>query len=155
MEQPVPHGSDDVEDWILQYIYQHPNEVHSTHTLLKQLDSVLIAEPSKLEESNRVRGVMGSPSLTPEDYATLRKPDLHVVQRAVETLIMNGWTKGKRDADAQHIVFFDGLALTSSGERERVRRTRDKEERAKSPRGFEETVRRIHQSREGKTKESE
>jgi len=72
----------------------------------------------------------GLPSITAEEYASLRKLELSTVQRAVETLIKNGWANGKRGADAQGAVFFSGLDITNSGpkrlsaERERKRKRR-------------------------------
>jgi hypothetical protein len=151
MDRPVPVGFLDIEDWILHYIYHHPKDNHSTHSLLQQLDSVLKTESSQLDECNRRRGIFGSPKITAEEYESLRKPELSAVQRAVETLIKEGWAKGKRSTDAQGVVFFSGLDLAGSGTKEVIRRAREKEEKAKPPRSFESTVREIRKRAEEKT----
>jgi hypothetical protein len=151
MDRPVPVGFLDIEDWILHYIYHRPKERHSTHSLLQQLDSVVKAEPSQLDECNRLKGLLGAASITAEDYAALRKPELSTVQRAVETLIKDGLVKGKRDADVAGVAFFSGLDLTGSGTKETIRRAREKEEKAKPPRSFESTVREIRKRAEEKT----
>lgn len=151
MDRPVPVGFLDIEDWILHYIYHHPKENHSTHSLLQQLDSVLKAEPSQLDECNRLKGVFGAASITAEEYEALRNPELSAVQRPVETLIKEGWAKGKRDTDVRGVVFFSGLDLTGSGTKEAIRRAREKEEKAKPPRSFESTVRDIRKRAEEKT----
>jgi hypothetical protein len=131
MDRPVPSGFSDTEDWLLHYIFHHPKEDHSTHSLFQQLDSILKAEPSQLDESNRTRGVLGEPRISAEDYEALRKPKLSGVQRAVETLYEKGLARGKLDADNQGVVFFRGLHLTVTGKEELIRRTRTKEEKAK------------------------
>lgn len=147
MDRAVPVGFLDIEDWILHYIYHRPKERHSTHSLLQQLDSVLKAEPSQLDECNRLKGLLGAASVTAEEYAALRKPELSTVQRAVETLIKDGRVKGKRDADVADVVFFSSLDLTGNGTKETIRRVREKEEKEKPPRSFESIVRDIHKKR--------
>ena len=62
-DRPVPTGLGSIEDWILQYLYDNPNEKHSTLSLLQQLDQVLRDEPSQFEECNRIRGIMGRSAL--------------------------------------------------------------------------------------------
>jgi hypothetical protein len=65
---------------------------------------VLKTEPSQLDEYNRGKRIFGFPAITAEEYESLRKPELSAVQRAVETLIKEGWTKGKRGTDSQGVV---------------------------------------------------
>jgi hypothetical protein len=140
-DSPVPASLGSIEDWILQYTYGHPNDKHSTTSLLQQLDQVLRNEPSQLEECNRIKGIMGAPALSAEEYAARRKPELSVVQRAVETLIKNGWVKGKRESDETGVVFFDGIALTASGEREAISRERERETKSTPHRSYENSLR--------------
>lgn len=147
MDRPVPVDFLNIEDWILNFIYHHPKEKHSTHSLLERLGSILRAEPSQLDECNRRNGIFGATQITAEEYESLRKPELSAVQRAVETLIKDGWANGKRDSDAQGAVFFSGLALTNSGTRETIRRARDKEKSANPPQSVESTIREIHNKR--------
>lgn len=151
MDLHVPVGFWQIEDWVLYHIYHRPKENHSTHSLLQQLDSVLKAEPSQLDEYNRHKRVLGASSVPAEEYAALRNPKLSAVQRAIETLIQEGWAKGKRDTDVQGVVFFSGLDLTSSGTREAIRRAREKEVKAKPPRSFEGNVREARKRVEEKT----
>jgi hypothetical protein len=153
MDRPVPSGFLDIEDWLLHYIYHHPKENHSTHSLLQQLDSVLKAEPAQLDECNRRGALFGAPEITAEEYESLRKPELSGVQRAVETLIKEGWAKGKRDADVRGVVFFSGLDLTGRGTQEVIRRAREKEEEATPPRSFESTLREVRKRAGDKTNE--
>src|ERR1039458_6136979 len=127
-DRPVPAGLGSIEDWLLQYIYDHPNDKHLTISLLQILDQVLKDEPSQLEECNRLRKIMSAPALSAEEYAAHRKPERSAVQRAVETLIREGWANGKRNSDGEG-VFFEGLNLTGKGEREALNRARDKEKR--------------------------
>jgi len=143
MDRPILFGFLDIEDWILHYTYHHPKENHSTHSLLQQLDLVLKAEPSQLDECNRRNGLLGAAPITAEEYVARRNPELAAMQRAVETLIKEGWTKGKRDSDVQGVVYFSGLDLTGSGTKETIRRAREKEEKAKPPRSFESTLREV------------
>lgn len=149
MDRPVPVGFGDIEDWILHHIYHHPKDNHSTHSLLQQLDSVLKAEPSQLDECNRLKGIFRASNITAEEYAALRNPKLNAVQRDVETLIKEGWAKGKRDTDVQGVVFFSNLDLTSSGTREAIRRAREKEEKENPPRSFESTLREVRKRKAG------
>lgn len=99
-DRPVPTGLGSIEDWILQYLYDRPNDKHSTLSLLQQLDQVLRDEPSRFEECNRIRGIMGAAPFSVDEYAAERKPTRGAVQRAVETLIREGWANdlapGKR-----------------------------------------------------------
>lgn len=140
-DSPVPAGLGSIDDWILQYTYDHPKDKHSTTSLLQQLDQVLRNEPSQLEECNRIKGIMGAPALSAEEYAAQRKPGLSAVQRAVETLIKHGWVKGKRDSDEAGVIFFGGIALTASGEREAISKKRDREAKETPHRSFENTLR--------------
>jgi hypothetical protein len=151
MDSPVPVGFLDIEDWILHYIYHHPKDNHSTPSLLQRLDSVLKAEPSQLDECNRHKGLLGAPKITAEEYESLRNPVLSAVQKAVETLIKDGWAKGKRDTDVRGVVFFSGLDLTGNGTKEAIRRAREKEEKANPPRSFESRLREIRKRAEEKT----
>jgi hypothetical protein len=139
-DRPIPASLGSIEDWLLQYIYDYPNERHSTISLLKQLDQVLRNEPSQFEECNRIRENMGFSAFNAEEYAAQRKPELCAVQRAVETLIKDGWVKGKRDSDNAGVVFFGGIALTPSGDREAISRKREREAKRIPTRSFENTV---------------
>ena len=143
-DRPVPAGLGSVEDWIFQHLYDHPNDKHSTLSLLEQLDQVLRDEPSQFEECNRIRGIMGAAPFTLEEYAAERKPTRPAVQRAVETLIREGWANGKRNSDTEG-VFFESLDLTNKGTREALARVNDKVKRENLPRSFESTVREIHE----------
>lgn len=147
-DRPIPAGLGSIEDWILQYLYDHPNDKHSTLTLLPQLDQVLKNEPSQLEECNRLRGIMGGAApFTPEEYAAERAPTRGMVQRAVETLIREGWAKGKRNQDADG-VFFESLDLTGKGTREALSRANAKEKREAPDRSPEAIIRRIQEQRQ-------
>lgn len=153
-DRPVPAGLGRIEDWILQHLYDHPKDKHSTLSLLQQLDQVLRDEPSQLEECNRIRGVMGAQALSPEEYAAERKPTRGAVQRAVETLIRDGWANGKRNSDTEG-VFFEALELTNKGTREALTRANEKVKRESPPRSFESTVREIHERRRKEANEGE
>jgi hypothetical protein len=150
-DRPIPAGLGSIEDWLLQYIYDHPNDKHSTLSLMQQLDQVLKDEPSQLEECNRIRGIMGAAALSAEEYAALRKPERGVVQRAVETLIKERWANGKRTSDGAGVLF-EGLDLTRKGTSEALNRARDKESREAPDRSPESIIRKIH---EQKRKEAE
>ncbi|MGA3161568.1 MAG: hypothetical protein ABSC77_10150 [Terracidiphilus sp.] len=143
-DRPVPAGLGSIEDWLLQDLYDHPNDKHSTLTLLQQLGQVLKDEPSQLDECNRLRGIMGAAPLSPEEYTAERTPTRGAVQRAVETLIREGWANGKRNRDADG-VFFEGLDLTGKGTREALSRANAKERREAPDRGPESIIRRIHE----------
>jgi len=138
---------------LLSYFYKHPKGDNSTQSLLRELDGVLKAEPSGLEEYNRRQKLSNGAEVTAEEYEALRTPKLEGVQRAVETLIEGGWVKGKRDADEQWVVFFTALTLTSSGEREAIRKDMERKKEKQLPRSFESAVRpaRVEQSKEGST----
>lgn len=153
-DRPVPRGLDSIEDWILQHLYDHPNDKHSTLSLLEQLDQVLRDEPSQFEECNRTREIMGAAPFTLEEYAAERKPTRGAVQRAVETLIREGWANGKRNSDTEG-VFFESLDLTNKGTREALARANDKVKRETPPRSFENTVREIHERKRKEANESE
>lgn len=140
-DSPVPVGFSDIEDWILHYTYYHNKEKHTTQSLLQQLGSVLKAESSRLDECNRINGLIGSPAITAEEYAVRRTPVLGAVQRAVETLLMDKRLNGKLDTDAQGVVFFSDLTITRVGTREAIRRARAKEKKANPPRSYESTLR--------------
>lgn len=155
MDRPVPIAFLDIEDWILHHVYYHPNGSHSTHSLFQTLESVLKTEPSELDECNKYKRSLRAPELTAEEYESLRKPELRAVQRAVETLIKERWVKGKRDADTQGVVFFKGICLTGSGERETIRRARVKEKKQTPPMDFESRVRKIRKEFNKKTEEGE
>ncbi|MGA3128934.1 MAG: hypothetical protein ABSD13_19745 [Candidatus Korobacteraceae bacterium] len=141
MDFLVPAGFSTIEDWILRYIYDHPKEAHSTTSLRKQLESVLKSEPSQLAELNKHNKLFGSPEITAKEYDSLTEPEQGTVQRAIETLIKGGWAKGKRDSDDAGVVFFGGIALTNSGEREAISREREKETQRTPPRSFENSLR--------------
>jgi hypothetical protein len=143
-DRPIPSGLGSIEDWILQHLYDHPNDKHSTLSLMQQLDQVLRDEPSQLEECNRIRGIMSAAPFSPEEYAAERTPTRGVVQRAVETLIREGWANGNRNRDADG-VFFEGLDLTGKGTREALGRANAKEKREAPDRSFEGTLRRIQE----------
>jgi hypothetical protein len=141
MDFLVPAGFSTVEDWILRYIYEHPKEAHSTASLRMQLESVLKSEPSQLAELNKHKKLFGSADITAKEYDALTEPELSAVQRAIETLIKDGWARGKRDSDDAGVVFFGGIALTNSGEREAICRERQKEAQRTPQRSFENSVR--------------
>jgi hypothetical protein len=141
-DRPVPADLGSIEDWILQYIYDHPKDKHSTVSLLQKLDQVLSGEPSRLEECNRLRGIMGAPALSAEEYAANRKPGRSAVQRAVETLIREGWANGKQNSDGAG-VFFEGLKLTGKGTREALNRAHTREAQKTPPRSYESTLREV------------
>jgi hypothetical protein len=151
-DRPVPAGLGTIEDWLLQYIYAHPNAKHSTVSLLQQLDQVLRDEPSRLKECNEIRKLLGAAPLSAEEYANERKPQRSGVQRAVETLVAEGWANGKRNSDGEG-VFFEDLKLKPKGEREAVIRARAKEKREAPPRSFESTIRQIHERKRIEAKE--
>lgn len=141
-DRPVPAGLGSIEDWLLQYLYDHPKDKHSTASLLEQLEQVLRGEPSQLEECNRIRGIMGAAALNAEEYATQRTPTRSAVQRAVESLIREGWANGNRNRDADG-VFFEGLKLTGKGTREALNRAHKMEEQKTPPRSYESTLREV------------
>jgi hypothetical protein len=145
-----------IEDWLLSYFYQHPKGDHSTVSLLRELDGILKAEPSGLEKYNKHQKLFNAAEVTAEEYEALRTPKLEEVQKAVETLIEGGWVKGKRDADTQGMVFFTALTLTSSGEREAIRKDTERKKQKQPPNDFESRLRkaraRVEQPKEG-TKE--
>lgn len=153
-DRPVPAGLRTIEDWILQHLYDHPNDKHSTPSLLEQLDHVLRDEPSQFEECNRTRGIMGAAPSTLEEYAAERKPTRAAVQRAIETLVREGWANGKRNSDTEG-VFFESLVLTNKGTREALARANDKVKRETPPRSFESTVREIHERKRKEANEGE
>ena len=153
-DRPVPAGLGSVEDWIFQHLYDRPNDKHSTLSLLEQLDQVLGDEPSQFEECNRIRGIMGAAPFTLEEYAAERKPTRRAVQRAVETLIREGWANGKRNSDTEG-VFFESLDLTNMGTREALARANDKAKRETPPQSFESTVREIHERKRREANEGE
>jgi hypothetical protein len=95
-DRPVPTGLGSIEDWLLQYIYDHPHHTHSTISLLQQLDQALRDEPSQLDECNRIRGIMGAAALSAEECAALRKPERGavLVRDAVEIRLSRAeWAK--------------------------------------------------------------
>ena len=140
-DRPVPVGFLDIEDWILNYLHHHPKGKHSTRSLLGQLEAALKAEPSRLEECNRIKEMIGAQKLTEEEYEALRKPDFDGVQRAVETLIKDGRLKFERDRDDRGVVFYGGIDLNSNGTKEAITRERTKEAKSKPPMSFERIVR--------------
>lgn len=129
--EPVPVGFSDTGDWILHYIYGHPKESHSTQSLFQQLASALKAGPSQIDDYYK-RGSSIDKNMTDEEYEAVRYPKLSTVQKAVETLRLAKWIRGKRNADDQDVVFFSGLNLTGNGEIEAIQRKRKKEEKEKS-----------------------
>jgi hypothetical protein len=139
-DRPIPADLGSIEDWILQYIYYHPKDKHSTISLLPQLDQVLRDEPSRLEECNDIRRMMRAAALSAEEYAANRKPERSAVQRAVETLIREGWANGEPNSDGEG-VFFEGLKLTRKGTREALNRAHQREVRKTPPRSSESTIR--------------
>lgn len=143
MDFLVPAGFSTIEDWILRYIYDHPKEAHSTASLRRQLEAVLKSEPSQLAELNKHNKLFGAADITAKEYDSLTEPELSKVQRATETLIKDGWAKGKRDSDDAGVVFFAGIALTNSGEREAISRERQKEAQRTPPRSFESSLREV------------
>jgi hypothetical protein len=153
-DRPVPAGLGSIEDWILQCLYNHPNDKHSTLSLLEQLDQVLTDEPSEFEECNRIRGIMGATPFSVDEYEAQRKPARDAVQQAVETLIREGWASGKRNSDKEG-VFFESLDLTNKGRRETLARTNDKVKRETPPRSFEGTVREIRERKRNEAKDGE
>jgi hypothetical protein len=138
---PIPADFGNIEEWLLHYLYHHPNDKHSTQSLREELDQVLSDEPSQLEECNRLRRLMRAPALSAVEYAAQRKPELTAVQRAVETLIKEGWAKGERGADDRGVIFFSEIDLSGSGTKEAIRRMRAKEESVTAPRSFESSLR--------------
>jgi len=136
-DQPVPEGFWDIADWILHYLYYHNTEKQSTRTLLPLLDAVLRAEPSQLDECNRINGLLGSPKIDAEEYAARRTPDLPGVQKAVETLIRKKLVSGDIGTDKTGAVIFSELAITKKGVQDALNRAHEKEERAKPRRGLE------------------
>jgi hypothetical protein len=153
-DRPVPIGSGSIEAWILQYLYDRPNDKHSTLSLLQQLDQVLRDEPSQFEECNRIRRIMGATPFSVDEYAAERKPTRDAVQRAVETLIREGWANGKRNSDTKG-VFFESLDLTNKGTREALAQANDKVKRETPPKSFESTVREIHERKRKEANEGE
>ena len=148
----IPTGFTNIEEWLLLYIYGHPNDDHSTGSLRDQLIEALKDEPSRLDEYNKVQRLFRGPDLTAEEYESQKKPAMSVVQRAVETLIEQGTAKGKRGIDADGAIFFSGLNLTPKGTREAIRSSRAREAKANPTPSFESIIRAIH---EGKEKESQ
>ena len=141
VRETLPSGFSSIEDWLLSYFYRHPKGDHSTLSLLRELDGVLKAEPSGLEDYNKRQRVFGAEEVAAE------------VQRAVETLIEAGFAKGKREADTQGVVFFTALVLTSSGEKQAIRKDKEREKQKQPPNDFESRVRaargKAEQSKEG------
>jgi hypothetical protein len=126
----VPSGFKDVEEWLLNQLYENPKANHLTHSLLQQLSQVLQSEPSSRDMVNELRSAMGSVPLSAEDYGpeTERNVEFGEVQRAVEALIEAGWAKGDRNRNADG-VYYTGLKLTNKGEAEAIRRKREREKR--------------------------
>jgi hypothetical protein len=124
MDFTIPYGYPEIEDWILDFIYLHPKESYTTHTLREQLDAVLKAEPSHLKEYNRLMEKIAAEKTSPEEYDAQRHSKLEKVQRAVESLIETKLVTGKRDADDHGIVIFSDIFLTPKGERETITRDR-------------------------------
>jgi hypothetical protein len=149
----VPIGFPSIEDWILEHLYQTPKAAYTTHTLLKELEETLKKEPSRLDEYNKLHGILGAAPLTSEEYELERKPD-DKVQRAVENLIHSGLLTGKRDNDADGVVFFAELKLTGKGEREAIGRSRERERQSKPQRSFESTLRDIRERSANEPKNS-
>ena len=153
VRETLPSGFSSIEDWLLSYFYRHPKGDHSTLSLLRELDGVLKAEPSGLEDYNKRQRVFGAEEVAADEYEALRTPKLEEVQRAVETLIEAGFAKGKREADTQGVVFFTALVLTSSGEKQAIRKDKEREKQKQPPNDFESRVRaargKAEQSKEG------
>lgn len=147
----VPAGFSNIEEWILFYMYGHPKDDHSTHSLRDQLAQVLKDEPSRLDEFNKIQRMFKRPDLSAEEYEPQRQPAVSDVQRAVETLIEQGSVNGKLESDENGAIFFSGIKLRLKGTREAIRGSRAREAKANPVPSFESTLKAIH---ERKDKES-
>src|SRR5580704_8670059 len=94
----VPAAFSNMEEWILFYLYGHPKDDHSTHSLRDHLAKVLKDEPSRMDEFNRTQGLFSRPALSAEEYEAQRQPAMSDLQRAVETLIEQGSINGKLES---------------------------------------------------------
>jgi len=58
--RPTPSGYADIEEWILQQLYEQPKVNHMTHTLFQHLEHVMQTEPSSEDMVNQLRAVPAS-----------------------------------------------------------------------------------------------
>jgi hypothetical protein len=148
--QPEPSGFADIEEWVLQQVYDQPKVEHMTYTLYQQLDRLLQSKPSQRDVINQIREATGHQPLSAEERVEERKLTFGGVQDAVETLIEAGWAKGERQSGVDG-VYFTGQKLTPKGEAEAIRRKRKRAEDAEAlasasdrAASIESIVRKIH-----------
>jgi hypothetical protein len=101
----VPGEFNEIEEAILEFLYEHPDWDTGTFSLVKTLRG----EPS------------GS---TDEEKHQQAKRAFEDVQHAVETLIMGKLAKGKRLRAASGEIYFSELKLTPSGEAAAIKQKR-------------------------------
>ena len=123
---PVPYHFGSIEEWILQQVFDFPHASHGTYTLFQQLNQVFQSEPTSRDVVNELRNALRLDPLPAEENAEQRKRDFNDVERAVETLIAEGWAKGDRNSGVDGVYYTD-LKLTNKGEGEAIRRKRERE----------------------------
>jgi hypothetical protein len=129
--RPTPSGYADIEEWILQQLYEQPKVNHMTHTLFQHLEHVMQTEPSSEDMVNQLRAVSGLPPLGAEEKFKEKKLAYADVQYAVETLIESGWAKGDRNSSMDGVYYTD-LKLIPKGEAAAIRAKRKRAEGAEA-----------------------
>jgi len=125
--RPIPSGYADIEEWILQQLYEQPKVNHMTHTLFQHLEHVLQSEPSSRDTVNKIRAISGLQPLGSEEHIEEKKLAYGDVQYAVETLIESGWAKGDRNTGVDG-VYYTNLELKAKGEAAAIRAKRKRAE---------------------------
>jgi hypothetical protein len=118
----IPGKHSETEEAILLHLYENPQGQHSTNTLASVLEDhsrtpeEIVADLKKLLSSD----VLGTPSDEEiESKAAKRQRDPVDVQIDIESLIVKGLVRGKREGTPGNIAHAE-IQLTAKGEREAI-----------------------------------
>ncbi len=121
-----PGDFNNLEDWIVSYLYEWPKSPHTTYSLLQTVLEIVDSQPSSDDTVRELIKASGREDMAPAKHIEDEKPTFSNTQKTIEGLIELGTIKGDRNRGADG-VYYEALKLTPKGEAQAIRCKRERE----------------------------